>query len=46
MYFCNPDFESFIEAIPGTYGEKMGERRYPGVKCEDYMVDRLESTYA
>ncbi|KAF8453858.1 hypothetical protein BGX38DRAFT_1175922 [Terfezia claveryi] len=46
VYFCNPDFTSFIEAIPGTYGGDKGERKYPGVKCEDYMVDRLQSTYA
>jgi len=46
VYFCNPDFTSFIEAIPGTYGGEKGERKYPGVKCEDYMVARLESTYA
>lgn len=46
VYFCNPDFTSFIEAIPGTYGGEKGERKYPGVKCEDYMVARLQVTYA
>jgi len=46
VYFCNPDFTSFIEAIPGTYGGEKGDRKYPGVTCEDYMVGRLQDTYA
>jgi len=46
VFFCNPDYTSFIEAIPGTYGGDKGERKYPGIKCEDYMVNRLASTYA
>lgn len=46
VYFCNPDYNSYIEAIPGTYGGEKGERKYPGVKGEDYMVGRLASTYA
>ncbi|KAF8470690.1 hypothetical protein BDZ91DRAFT_775613 [Kalaharituber pfeilii] len=46
VYFCNPDYTSYIEAIPGTYGGEKGEKKYPGIKSEDYMVSRLASTYA
>lgn len=43
-YFCNPNFESFIEALPGTYAEE-GGRKYGGVKSGDYLVQRLAATY-
>lgn len=29
-YFCNPDFDRFIEAIPGTFGEDR-PKRYEGI---------------
>ncbi|KAI5792567.1 hypothetical protein DFH27DRAFT_192558 [Peziza echinospora] len=45
VYFCNPNYHDFIEAIPGTYGGEKGEKKYPGVTGEDYMVSRLASTY-
>jgi isopenicillin N synthase-like dioxygenase len=30
-YFCNPDFERLIDAIPGTYDAKQG-KKYEAVK--------------
>jgi isopenicillin N synthase-like dioxygenase len=30
-YFCNPNYERLIDAIPGTYGE-MKEKKYEPVK--------------
>ena len=45
VYFCNPDYDKMIEAIPGTYGGERGEKKYPGVLSEDYLVQRLTATY-
>lgn len=42
-YFCNPNFERMIEAIPGTY-EGSG-KKYEGIKSGDYLVRRLTATY-
>lgn len=42
-YFCNPNFEKMIEAIPGTYEE--AGKKYEGVKSGDYLVKRLTATY-
>ncbi|KAF2269794.1 Clavaminate synthase-like protein [Lojkania enalia] len=42
-YFCNPNFERMIEAIPGTY-EQTG-KKYEGIKSGDYLVRRLTATY-
>ncbi|OJD30487.1 2og-fe oxygenase family [Diplodia corticola] len=42
-YFCNPDFDKLIEAIPGTYEE--GKQKYPGVLSGDYLAKRLSETY-
>ncbi|KAF2658685.1 Clavaminate synthase-like protein [Lophiostoma macrostomum CBS 122681] len=42
-YFCNPNFERTIEAIPGTY-EETG-KKYEGIKSGDYLVRRLTATY-
>ncbi|MCJ1426003.1 hypothetical protein MMC29_003905, partial [Sticta canariensis] len=30
-YFCNPDFDRWIEALPVTYGGERGEKKYEGV---------------
>ena len=43
-YFCNPDNEVFIEALPGTFGEG-NEKKYPGVNSGEYLVQRLAATY-
>ncbi|KAF2157140.1 Clavaminate synthase-like protein [Myriangium duriaei CBS 260.36] len=43
-YFCNPNFDRFIDAIPGTYGEG-NEKKYKGVNSGDYLEQRLTATY-
>ncbi|VUC28841.1 unnamed protein product [Clonostachys rosea] len=43
-YFCNPNFSSFIEALPGTYAAE-GEKKYAGITSGDYLVQRLTATY-
>lgn len=43
-YFCNPNFDAFIEALPGTYGTE-AEKKYPGINSGEYLVQRLASTY-
>lgn len=43
-YFCNPNFEKLIQAIPGTYGEAK-DRKYADVNSGDYLVQRLATTY-
>lgn len=42
-YFCNPNYERKIEAIPGTH-EKDG-RKYGDVMSGDYIIGRLTATY-
>ncbi len=44
-YFCNPDFDRCIEALPGTFGGEKGEKKYEAVNSLDYLVKRLSSTY-
>ncbi|RDW63020.1 isopenicillin N synthase family dioxygenase [Aspergillus mulundensis] len=46
-YFCNPNMDKFIEAIPGTYGEgaDISMAKYPGITSGDYLVQRLSATY-
>ncbi|RAL64891.1 hypothetical protein DID88_001486 [Monilinia fructigena] len=44
-YFCNPNFDRMIEAIEGTYGGEMGERKYEGINSGEYLVQRLAATY-
>jgi len=42
-YFCNPNFDRYIEALPNTW-EKTG-KRYEGINSGDYLVQRLAATY-
>ncbi|KAM3087300.1 hypothetical protein ACMFMG_001401 [Clarireedia jacksonii] len=44
-YFCNPNFDRMIEAIEGTYGGELGERKYKDINSGDYLVQRLAATY-
>lgn len=44
-YFCNPNFDRVIEALPGTYGEEMGEKMWEPIKSGEYLVMRLAATY-
>ena len=43
-YFCNPNFKSHIEAIPGTYATD-ADKKYAGINSGDYLVQRLTATY-
>ncbi|KAM0198769.1 hypothetical protein ACHAPA_001008 [Fusarium lateritium] len=43
-YFCNPNFKSHIEAIPGTF-ETDKDKKYEGINSGDYLVQRLTATY-
>ncbi|CAN8097156.1 unnamed protein product [Discula destructiva] len=43
-YFCNPNFKSQIEAIPGTYAAET-DKKYQGVNTGEYLVQRLAATY-
>lgn len=44
-YFCNPDFDRWIEALPGTFGGEKGPKKYEGVNTLEYLVNRLDATY-
>ncbi|KAF3910809.1 hypothetical protein ABW20_dc0103601 [Dactylellina cionopaga] len=48
-YFCNPNFDKHIEAIPGTFVEgksaEEGGKKYPGINSGDYLVQRLAATF-
>jgi isopenicillin N synthase-like dioxygenase len=42
-YFCNPNFDRYIEALPNTW-EQTG-KKYDGINSGDYLVQRLAATY-
>jgi isopenicillin N synthase-like dioxygenase len=42
-YFCNPNFDAYIEALPSTW-EKTG-KKYEGITSGEYLVQRLAATY-
>lgn len=42
-YFGNPNFDRWIEALPGTW-EDSG-KKYEGINSGDYLVMRLAATY-
>ena len=42
-YFCNPDFDKFIDVVPGTLNGVA--KKYEGVNSGDYLVQRLTATY-
>jgi isopenicillin N synthase-like dioxygenase len=44
-YFCNPNSESWIEALPGTWENSPEGKKYPGVHSGEYLVKRLATTY-
>ncbi|KAL8868152.1 MAG: hypothetical protein Q9174_005177 [Haloplaca sp. 1 TL-2023] len=44
-YFCNPDFDKTIDALPGTYGGDEGEKKWEPVNSGKYLEDRLTATY-
>lgn len=44
-FFCNPNFESCIEALPGTWENAPEGKQYPAINSGDYLVQRLAATY-
>lgn len=44
-YFCNPDFEKWIEVLPGTWENEPDGKKYEGINSGKYLVQRLEATY-
>ena len=44
-YFCNPNFDSFIECLPTCWSIE-NPKKYEGINSFDYLVSRLKSTYA
>lgn len=42
-YFCNPNFDKFIEALPSTW--EKGGKKYEGITSGEYLVQRLAATY-
>ena len=45
-YFGNPDFDKWIEALPGTWEDDMGGKKYEGVNSGEYLFQRLAATFA
>ena len=45
VYFGNPDFDRWIDALPGTWEHKKDGKRYKGINAGDYVADRLSAIY-
>ncbi|KAM3514624.1 hypothetical protein MY11210_001730 [Beauveria gryllotalpidicola] len=43
-YFCNPNADKLIEAMPGTYADE-ADRKYEGITSGDFLFQRLAATY-
>jgi isopenicillin N synthase-like dioxygenase len=43
-YFCNPDFDKDIQALPNTYSREE-EKKYETINSGQYLVQRLQATY-
>lgn len=44
-YFCNPNTDAWIEALPGTWEGEKGGKKFPGVWSGEYLVRRLSAIY-
>ncbi|CAG8032413.1 unnamed protein product [Penicillium salamii] len=45
-YFCNPDDDKLIEALPGTFGEDAHvDKKYSGITAGVYLIQRLTATH-
>ena len=44
-YFCNPDFDKAIEALPGTWEDSEEGKKWAPVNSGDYLAERLAATY-
>jgi isopenicillin N synthase-like dioxygenase len=43
-YFCNPNFDNTIDAIPGTVSLDR-PKKYDAINSGDYLIKRLTETY-
>ncbi|OAA67406.1 thymine dioxygenase [Cordyceps fumosorosea ARSEF 2679] len=43
-YFCNPNSDSLIEAMPGTYANE-SDKKYGPILSGEYLIQRLAPTY-
>lgn len=44
-YFCNPDFDKTIEALPGTWEKSEEGKKWAPINSGDYLEQRLSATY-
>ena len=44
-YFCNPDFDKLIDALPGTWESSEKGKMWEPVNSGDYLEQRLTATY-
>lgn len=44
-YFCNPDFDKMIEALPGTWEKSKEGKKWEPINSGDYLEQRLSATY-
>jgi isopenicillin N synthase-like dioxygenase len=45
-YFCQPNNDTLIEALPGTFGEEIQvAKKYSAITSGEYLVQRLTATY-
>ncbi|KAK5118967.1 hypothetical protein LTR62_000178 [Meristemomyces frigidus] len=44
-YFCNPNFDATIDAIPGTYDDGEKKKKYASINTGEYLAQRLAATY-
>lgn len=44
-YFCNPNFDKWIDAIPGTWEGTSTGKKYERVNSGEYLERRLAATY-
>ncbi|KAL8917195.1 MAG: hypothetical protein Q9208_008097 [Pyrenodesmia sp. 3 TL-2023] len=45
-YFCNPDFDKMIEALPGTWEGEKGGKKWEPINSGDYLEYRLSATHS
>lgn len=43
-YFCNPNFDRMIDAIPGTVSSD-SPKKHEAINSGDYLIKRLTDTY-
>ncbi|KAL8869922.1 MAG: hypothetical protein Q9174_003908, partial [Haloplaca sp. 1 TL-2023] len=43
-YFCQPNYDVWIDALPGTWEHVPGGKKYEGINSMDYLFSRLNAT--